>query len=206
MYHPRGGGEPGPLLVLAHGAGAGQRSSFMVATAEALASRGVEVATFNFPYTEQRRRVPDRRPVLEACYGSVVERMRQAAGRPVVIGGKSMGGRIATHVAAETPCPVAGVVLLGYPLHPPRRSQELRDGHFPAILCPMLFVQGSRDTFGTPEELAPSLARLAGRYELHVVDGGDHSFKIARAAPAVQRTALEAVYERIAEWIRRLNG
>src|SRR5262245_11086473 len=114
--------QPAPraTLILAHGAGAGQRSPFMVAFASALSSRDLDIVTFNFPYTEQQRRVPDRRPVLDACYAAVVVQMRQhlaSARTALFIGGKSMGGRIATHIAAADPkLPATGLVLLGYPL------------------------------------------------------------------------------------------
>ena len=135
-------GRASAALVLAHGAGAGQRSPFMTGFAKALASLGVDAITFNFPYTEQRRRLPDRRPALEACYRSVVHtverQVKNAAGR-LFIGGKSMGGRIATEIAAaDTDLPVSGLVLLGYPLHPPGRPAVLRAAHLPGVHRPML--------------------------------------------------------------------
>jgi len=191
-------------LILAHGAGAGQRSPFIVATAQALSARGVDTVTFNFPYIEQSRRLPDRRSVLEDCYRRVIEAVREkiAGTGAVFIGGKSMGGRIATQVAAsEDAPPVSGIVLLGYPLHPPGRISQRRDAHFPTIRCPMLFVQGSRDAFGTPEELEPAMAMLPQKPATHVVAGGDHSFKIARASREGQTAALGEVYRVVAEWI-----
>src|SRR5947207_8086351 len=119
----------------------------MVDTAHALSALGLDVVTFNFPYIEQHRRIPDRGPVLEACYRAVIERVRaeiRCAARFLFIGGKSMGGRIATQVAAADPAlPVAGLVLLGYPLHPPGKPAERRDRHLPSIQRPILFVQGS---------------------------------------------------------------
>jgi predicted alpha/beta-hydrolase family hydrolase len=197
-------------LILAHGAGAGQHSAFMTGFARALAARGVETITFNFPYTEQRRRIPDRRPVLEACYAAVIQAVhgeRESARRGLFIGGKSMGGRIATHVAAaglaESP---RGIILLGYPLHPPGRTEDRRDSHLPAVGCPMLFVQGSRDTFGTPAELEPVLPSLAFPATLHVVAGGDHSFKVAQADRVRQAAALEEIQEAIVAWMRGLMG
>ena len=177
-------------LILAHGAGAGQRSAFMVDFADALSSLGIDVVTFNFLYTEQGRRIPDRAPALEACYRSVIETVHaglETARRALFIGGKSMGGRIATQVAAADPqLPVAGLVLLGYPLHPPGKPQEKRDKHLPAIGRPMLFVQGTRDAFGTPSELAPILAALTPPPSLHVVAQGDHSFKVSKKDPSLQ--------------------
>jgi predicted alpha/beta-hydrolase family hydrolase len=194
-------------LILGHGAGAGQRSSFMVAFGRALSALGVDIVTFNFLYAEQGRRVPDRGPALEACYrrviAAVLERV-DSAGQHLFIGGKSMGGRIATQVAADRDLPVTGLVLLGYPLHPPGRPDQRRDTHLAAIGRPLLFVQGRRDTFGTPEELAPVLSALAAtpaRPALHVVEGGDHSFKLSRKDPAAQAAVYADVQRTIVDWI-----
>ncbi len=192
-------------LILGHGAGAGQRSGFMVDFARALSSLGVDVATFNFLYTEQGRKIPDRAPALEACYRSVIAAVRgsvESARRQLFIGGKSMGGRIATQVAAADPqLPLAGLVLLGYPLHPPGRPAERRDKHLPAIARPMLFVQGTRDAFGTPDELAPILSSLRPSPVVHVVDKGDHSFKLARKDPAAQAAIYAAAQRAIVSFI-----
>jgi predicted alpha/beta-hydrolase family hydrolase len=132
-------------LVLAHGAGAGQRSAFMVDFAAALSDLGLDVVTFNFLYTEQRRKIPDRAPALEACYRAVIAAVRdrlESARQALFVGGKSMGGRIATQVAAaDASLPIAGLVLLGYPLHPPGKPAERRDKHLPAVSRPMLFVR-----------------------------------------------------------------
>ena len=206
LVYPAEPATAGAVLILGHGAGAGQRSPWMVERAQALSARGLDIVTFNFPYTEQGRHVPDRRPLLDACYVAVIDavsRRAAAARQSIFIGGKSMGGRIATHVAsADTTLPVKGLVLLGYPLHPPGKPGEPRDAHLPAIGRPMLFVQGSRDTFGTPGELEPVLAGLSPRGVLHVVDGGDHSFKIGRKDPARQAAVFDDVEQTIVGWIR----
>jgi predicted alpha/beta-hydrolase family hydrolase len=192
-------------VVLAHGAGAGQTSAFMVDYAGALAALGLDVVTFNFPYTERGRKLPDRRPVLEACFRSVVEAarlQRASARRALFIGGKSMGGRIATHIAAEhADLPAAGLVLLGYPLHPPGRPDQLRASHLPSVRRPMLFVQGSRDAFGLPEELAPVLAAIKPSPTLHAVPGGDHSFKVSGGGGTAQRAVHERIQQAIVAWI-----
>jgi predicted alpha/beta-hydrolase family hydrolase len=193
-------------LILGHGAGAGQRSAFMVDFAHALSALGIDVITFNFLYTEQGRRIPDRAPTLESCYRAVIETVYArvaSARRALFIGGKSMGGRIATQVAAADPdLRLAGLVLLGYPLHPPGRPAERRDKHLPAIARPMLFVQGTRDAFGTPGELMPILATLQPKAELHVVDHGDHSFKLSRKDAAAQAAVYETIQQAIAAFIR----
>jgi uncharacterized protein len=202
------GAEPrlGATLILGHGAGAGQRSPFIVTFAQALATLGVDVVTFNFLYTEQRRRIPDRRPVLDACYVAVIERARNAVDSArdcLFIGGKSMGGRIATHVAAaDENLPVAGLVLLGYPLHPPGRPDEKRDAHLKDVRRPMLIVQGRRDAFGAPDELDPVIIHLEPRPTLHVIEGGDHSFTVAKSGKVAQAAVYETVQRTIAEWIR----
>jgi len=192
-------------LVLAHGAGAAQTHPFLVGMAERIAARGVDVVTFNFLYTEQQRRIPDRGPALEACYAGAVEAVLDrvpAARRSLFIGGKSMGGRIATQIAAANPdLPVAGLVLLGYPLHPPGRPEQRRDAHLPSIRRPVLFVQGSRDTFGMPPELESALTRMKPTPSLHVVKGGDHSFKIAQRNAEWQAAIYDDIQRAIVAWM-----
>ena len=193
-------------LILGHGAGAGQRSAFMVNMARALAGLGIDAVTFNFPYTEHGRRIPDRAPILESCYRSVIDAVRShvpSARARLFIGGKSMGGRIATQVAAADPqLSLAGLVLLGYPLHPPGRPDQRRDKHLPAIKRPMLFVQGSRDAFGLPAELSPILATLEPEPTLHIVQGGDHSFKVS-SSQVKQAAVITEVEHTIVDWINR---
>jgi predicted alpha/beta-hydrolase family hydrolase len=205
VYAASGDGPAGATLILGHGAGAGQRSAFMVEFAHALSSLGLDVVTFNFLYTEQGRRIPDRAPALEACYRAVIDAVYAnvaTARRALFIGGKSMGGRIATQVAAADPqLRLAGLVLLGYPLHPPGRPAERRDKHLPAIARPMLFVQGRRDAFGTPDELAPALALLQPPPVVHVVAQGDHSFKVSKKDPGAQAAVYAGVQRAIVEFI-----
>jgi predicted alpha/beta-hydrolase family hydrolase len=194
----------GVTLILGHGAGAGQTSSFMVSFATALAARGVETVTFNFSYMEQGRRLPDSKDKLEACYRAVIATVahRKGARGRLAIGGKSMGGRIASQVAAAGAPEVAGLVLLGYPLHPPGKKDQLRDKHLPQIKAPMLFVQGSRDTFGTPPELQPILKKLKVAAELYEVAGGDHSFKVLKSAGVAQEDVYKTIQDRIDRWLR----
>ena len=168
-------------LVLAHGAGGGQRSRFMVLAATAFAVRGITVATFDFPYMADGRKVPDRAPILEAHWREAIAAARRDpafAGLPLFIGGKSMGGRIASQVAAQHVEGITGLVYLGYPLHPPGKPGQRRDRHLPGIAEPMLFVQGTRDAFGTAEEIRELLPRLGDRARLFEVPDGDHSFNV----------------------------
>jgi len=191
-------------VILAHGAGASQSSAFMVGFAEGLARRGCHAVTFNFAYMEQGRRLPDRAPTLEACFRDVIAAIRaraDLAAGPLVIGGKSMGGRIASQVAAQGVADLAGVVALGYPLHPPGRPDRLRTAHLERIRQPLLIVQGSRDAFGTPEELRAALEPLGDAVTLHVVDGGDHSFKVPKRGPIGPTEVVERVQDEVARWI-----
>lgn len=202
-------GRAGVTVILAHGAGANQSSSFMVRFATALAVRGVDTVTFNFAYAEQRRRLPDRNDKLESCYRAVIEAVRSgkfhddASRRKLVIGGKSMGGRIASQVAANGQEGIAGLVFLGYPLHPPGRPDQLRSKHLPDIRAPMLFVQGSRDAFGTPEELQAVFRGLKVAADLYVVEDGDHSFKVPKRSAVPQERVYEFVLDEIMRWLHQ---
>jgi predicted alpha/beta-hydrolase family hydrolase len=208
LIYPAGGNPVGAALILAHGAGADQHSPFIVGFARALSALGLDVVTFNFLYTEQRRRLPDRTPLLESCYRAVIDAVRRevpTARQALVIGGKSMGGRIATQVAAaDGGLELSGIVLLGYPLHPPGRPGQRRDAHLPAIGRPMLFVQGSRDGFGKPDELKPVIESLSPPAAIHVVEGGDHSFKLTGKDAIRQAALYREIQVTIVEWIKRL--
>lgn len=203
----RAAGHGAPcLLVLAHGAGAGQRHPFMVNVARGLADRGVDVVTFDFAYMEQKRKAPDKAPVLEEAFRKATAdaRRRVSAEHALFIGGKSMGGRIATHLAAagddRQGGPIRGVVALGYPLHPPGKPDQLRTAHLPSITAPMLIIQGERDAFGTPDELRPILGPLGARVTLHVIAGGDHSLAVRGA------TDYAALADTAAAWIHDVYG
>jgi uncharacterized protein len=195
----------GVTLILGHGAGAGQTSDFMTSFADGLSARGIETITFNFMYIEQGRRLPDPSDRLEACWRAVIEAVRQrmqSRSNALAIGGKSMGGRIASQVAAAGIGELAGLVFLGYPLHPPGRPDRLRAEHLSAITAPMLFVQGSRDAFGTPDELRPIVASLDPPTDLYVVEGGDHSLKVRKGAGIRQEDIYGTAQDHIAAWLR----
>jgi len=196
--------RPFGALILAHGAGAGQTSSFMIRASHDLSERGLTVATFDFPYITAGRKVPDRAPALEEAWRSAIDTYRAAIGSlPLFVGGKSMGGRIASHVASQGGAEaLSGLVFFGYPLHPPGRPEQRRDAHLPAIAEPMLFIQGGRDTFGTGDEIRALLPRLQ-RATLHEIAGGDHSFKVA-GGKAKQEPALVEVMDTAAAWARGL--
>ena len=195
--------SPVALLVLAHGAGAGQTHPFMVKTARGLAARGIDLVTFDFPYMRRAKRgAPDKAPVLEQAFREAIGAAREwSRAKTLFIGGKSMGGRMATHLGAQGVEGLRGVVALGYPLHPPGKPEQLRDAHLPSMTVPLLIVQGERDTFGTPEELRPVIARMTTAVTLHVVEKGDHSLSARGAGPA----AFDQVLDRISGWIASLR-
>jgi predicted alpha/beta-hydrolase family hydrolase len=201
---------------LAHGACAGMSHPFMDTCARGLAARGIDAVTFNFPYMERRAQTgkasaPNPAPQLEACYRGVIAALTDRgwlAERRLVIGGKSMGGRMATMVAAAADAgtapvahPIAGVVALGYPLHPPGRPQQLRVAHFATLRTPTLFVQGTRDQFGSPDELAPHVAALGPLATIHPIDRGDHSFKVTGLPKGTPPgTVLDGILDTVAAW------
>jgi predicted alpha/beta-hydrolase family hydrolase len=193
------GDRAAAVLVLAHGAGAGQKHPFMVATAKGLAARGISVVTFDFPYMRERRHVPDKAPVLEDAFRDVIDASRTWSGaKQVFIGGKSMGGRMATHLGAQGLDGLRGIVALGYPLHPPGRPDKPRTEHLPSIRTPVLIVQGERDAFGTPDELRPVIGTMKASTTLHVVPGGDHSLAVRGRK---KDEVFEGVLDVVANWI-----
>lgn len=196
----------GTTIVLGHGAGADQLSGFMRMVAEGLAERGFDVMTFNFLYKEQGRSVPDPNARLESCYRAVINattKQKKLKANRLLIGGKSMGGRIASQVAASEADLVSGLVFLGYPLHPPGRPDKLRDAHLNQIKAPMLFVQGSRDAFGTEEEIRTIIRRHHLPATLYVIESGDHSFKVPKTVKP-QQQVYEDLMDEVARWWHEL--
>jgi predicted alpha/beta-hydrolase family hydrolase len=196
----------GITIILGHGAGAGQLHPFMRLFASGLAARGFDTITFNFIYMEQGRHVPDPKAKLEACYSAVIEAAREhkkLKGNRVVVGGKSMGGRIASQVAATSDVAdkISALVLLGYPLHPPGNPEKLRDAHLKEIKSPMLIVQGSRDAFGTFDELRAVIKKHRLPATLHIIEGGDHSFKVPKSLGVPQPQVYENIMDEIARWL-----
>jgi len=174
---------PFATLVVAHGAGAGMEHPFMSGFTGAMNDDGVATLRFNFPYREAGRKFPDRPPLAIATWRAAMDEAASRAGvhsdeGPVWAAGKSFGGRMASMAVAEG-MPAAGLVYLGYPLHPPGKPEKLRDEHLYGLTLPMLFLQGTRDTFATPELLEGVVARIGPTATLQWYDGGDHSFAVA---------------------------
>jgi hypothetical protein len=194
----------GITVLLGHGAGANQLSPFMRLFASGLAARGFDAMTFNFLYTERGRRLPDQKAKLESCYRAVIgaaKTHKKVKNNRLVIGGKSMGGRIASQVAPAMVDDISALVLLGYPLHPPGKPEKLRTEHLPSVRAPMLFVQGSRDAFGPADELRAVINNLHLPATLYVIEGGDHSFKVLKSSPVPQPQVYEATMDEIARWL-----
>ena len=179
-----------PLVILAHGAGAPMTHPFMEGAAFGLVERGLTVARFNFPYMDKRTREgrkfpPDRAPVLLDTWRAMLDRARKWTGAgPIVMGGKSMGGRIASMLLAEGRAPEArGVFYLGYPLHPPGRPEKLRNAHLPEIEVPQLFISGTKDPLCALSLLHPVLKRIGKSARQITVEKGDHSLAVTRKEP-----------------------
>lgn len=214
FYAPEGDRQKGALLVLAHGAGAGEQHPFMTGYAAALAARGIAVVTFNFPYMEKRRRTPDRAPALEDAFrraiaGAVAHPQMKVS--QLFIGGKSMGGRIATHLGAglerwpEAPKP-SGIIAFGYPLAPPRsRRTGDRVTHLKLLTVPTLIVQGTRDPFGGPDEVREAIADAspAPPIDIMTVEGGDHSFAVLKSGGREQGAVHAEIQDAVAAWISK---
>jgi len=182
------------LYVLAHGAGAGMRHTFLESIAQRLADCGIATLRYQFPYMERRAGRPDPPAVAAATVrAAVMEATRVAPGLPLVAGGKSFGGRMTSTAQAEAPLPgVRGLLFLGFPLHPPGRPDDKRAEHLAQVRVPMLFLQGDRDEFADLTLLRPVVKRLGERATLHLIQGGDHSFKVLKSTG---RTADQVMNE-----------
>ncbi len=189
-------------LIIAHGAGGPMYSPFVTYFHKGLAAKGYLTVKFNFPYMEARRKIPDKREVLEASYRQVIEEVKTSKYQPkhIFVGGKSMGGRIASQVVASG-TDVDGLFFLGYPLHRPGRPEMLRDEHLYRIEKPMLFLSGTKDQFAKKDLLDAVVSKLGDRAEIHWIEGGDHSFNTRQGKDALARTYDEAL-ETLDTWLR----
>jgi len=190
------------LLVLAHGAGAGMNHPFMANLAGELAGVGVATLRYQFPYMEERRRVPDAPAVLLATVVAAVRAAAEAApGLPLLAGGKSMGGRMTSQAAAQQPLEgVKGLVFFGFPLHPPNKPGTKRAEHLPRVTIPMLFLQGTRDALADLKLLRPICAKLGARATLHVIETADHAFHVLKSSGKKDEQVLRELAEMTAFW------
>ncbi len=190
------------LLVLAHGAGAGMSHPFMEMLAGEFAGVGVATLRYQFPYMEERRRVPDAPAVLTATVAAAARAAVEAAsGLPLLAGGKSMGGRMTSQAAAQWPLDgVRGLVFFGFPLHPPKQPGTKRADHLVKVTMPMLFLQGTRDTFADLKLLRPVCAKLGSRATLHVIETADHSFHVLKSSGRSDGEVLRELAETTVSW------
>jgi predicted alpha/beta-hydrolase family hydrolase len=190
-------------FIYAPGAGSNLHDPFGSYLAKALLGRGVETLCFQFPYMEAARSTPDSPALLEETWRVVIASVRKKSPRvPIVIGGRSMGGRIASQVVGQGE-QVDGLVLFAYPLVPPGRNAEPRSAHLPSIAVPTLFVSGTRDSFGTPEQLTEAVALLPGA-KLHLLDGADHGFSVLKASGRSREEVWQEGTEAILSFIESI--
>lgn len=193
-------------VLLAHGAGADMHAATLTTVADALADAKVPSLRFQFPYRTAGRRAPDRPPVLAAAVREAAAELARRTKLPrerLVLGGRSMGGRVCSLVVGDgaDPLPALGLVLLGYPLHPPGKPEQLRVEHFPRLRVPCLFVSGTRDAFGTPDELRAAAKKVRGRVSWHWIDTGDHGFKPLKSSGLTQAEALAGAAAAVVDFV-----
>lgn len=195
--------QPSALMILAHGSGAGKDHDFMTGYAQAVADLGISVLSFNFPYMDAGKKFPDKAPTAIAVWHQVRAWAKEhvADGLPIVVAGKSFGGRMASLAVAEG-MPAQALIFLGYPLHAPKKEDKLRDEHLYPLTIPMLFLEGTKDPFANPEKMEAVVAKLNEPSELVWFEGGNHSFKVARSGRTVAQDGAwlaEATAEFIAK-------
>jgi len=196
------------LLLMAHGAGAGMNHSFMTAMADQLAAEGVATFRYQFPYMEQRRRIPDHAKVLTATVSAAVQAGSGAApDLPLFAGGKSLGGRMTALAAAQgTLDHVRGLVFFGFPLHPPDKPETKRAERLPHVKLPMLFLQGTRDKLADLNLLRPICAELGARATLHLIETADHSFHVLKSSGKSDAQVLGELARTVGTWTQSLLG
>lgn len=195
------------LLALAHGAGAGMTHPFMENLTNELSAVAIATFRYQFPYLEQRRRVPDPPVILTATVAAAVQTAKTAApDLPVLAGGKSMGGRMTSQAAAQNllNC-VCGLVFFGFPLHPPNRPGTKRADHLAKVAVPMLFLQGTRDTLADMKLLRPICATLSERATLHIIESADHSFHVLKSSKRTDADVLHELAETTAAWAEAIG-
>src|SRR6202158_4574449 len=204
-------GNARQLLVLAHGAGAGMTHPFMERLSTELASVGVATLRYQFPYMEQRRRIPDAPAVLlSPVRAAVAAASRLAPDLPLFAGGKSMGGRMTSQAAAECPLNIVGggvkgLVFFGFPLHPPNRPGTKRAEHLAKVTVPMLFLQGTRDSFADLKLLRPICTELRAQATLHIVKDADHSFHVPKSTGKTDSEVLRELVDTVSSWAEEIG-
>jgi predicted alpha/beta-hydrolase family hydrolase len=203
VYEPATNGEQGVTFVCAHGAGGNMNDRGILQTANSLRSRGLGVVRFNFLYSEKKSGRPDPMPRLKECITAVVSRVREEIKpKKLIIGGRSMGGRAASMLAADG-FECDGLLLLAYPLHPPGKPDQLRDAHLPAIKVPVICFNGTRDPFCTPDLMKEVLKRVKTDWKMHWVKGADHSFHVLKSSGRTDAEVLAEIGNATEVWVAR---
>jgi predicted alpha/beta-hydrolase family hydrolase len=204
IFEPAATGEQGVVFVCAHGAGGNMQDRSVTQTAAMLRSRGIGVVRFNFLYKERKSGRPDPMPRLKECVAAVVARTRdEVAPKTLIIGGRSMGGRAASMLAADG-FECDGLLLLAYPLHPPGQPEKLRDAHLPSIKVPVLAISGTRDPFCTRELMEKTLKTVTTNWEMRWVEAADHSFHVPKSSGRTDGQVLEEIGDVARAWVGRL--
>ena len=190
------------MYVFAHGAGAGMNHPFMQRASAALEGRGIATQRYEFPYMQAKKSRPDPPAVAEAAVRkAVAEAARKYPGLPIVAGGKSFGGRMTSQAQASQPMPgVRGLVFFGFPLHAPGKPGMTRAEHLASVDVPMLFLQGTRDEFAQLDLLREVVRNLGDRATLHLIEEGDHSFKVPKRLGKTEADVMNELADTIQEW------
>jgi len=205
VFEPATSGEQGIVFVCAHGAGGNMNDRGILQTANTLRSRGLGVVRFNFLYKEKKSGRPDPMPRLKECLTAVVSRVREEVEpKTLIIGGRSMGGRAASMLAADG-FACDGLLLLAYPLHPPGKPDQLRDAHLPAIKVPVICFNGTRDPFCTPELMEAVLKRVKADWDMYWIEGADHSFHVLKSSGRTDGQVLDEIGGASEAWVGRLT-
>lgn len=199
-------GNAGVVVICAHGAGGNMNDKSVASTASTFRARGVGVVRFNFLYKEKKSGRPDPMPKLKDCYTAVVDKVRRDVGpEKLIIGGRSMGGRAASMLAADG-FNCDGLLLLAYPLHPPGQPEKLRDAHLPDIRVPVICFNGTRDPFCTPALMEDVLKRVKTDWEMHWVEGADHSFHVLKSSGRTDAEVQADIADKSRRWLDRITA
>jgi predicted alpha/beta-hydrolase family hydrolase len=201
VFEPSTSGNYLGVFVCAHGAGEGMSGRGVVAAAAKMRAHGLDTVRFDFLYKAKGSGRPDPMPVLQQCFDAVVERVRaERPGARLVIGGRSMGGRAASMMAAQG-YPCDGLLLLAYPLHPDKQPEKLRDAHLPDIAVPTLALSGTRDALCRRDLMEAVMTRVRSSFRLHWLEGADHSWHVLKSSGRTDADVLEEAGRVTADWL-----
>jgi predicted alpha/beta-hydrolase family hydrolase len=201
LFDPAAATAGGAMYICAHGAGGHMNDASMLAASNQLRGRGLHIVRFNFLYREKKSSAPDPMPRLKRCYAAVAEHARRTVQPDILIlGGRSMGGRVASMLAAEA-YPCDGLLLLAYPLHPAGQPQKLRDAHLERIAVPVICFNGTRDALCRRDLMDQAIGRLGDRWTMHWLDGADHSFHVLKSSGRADGDVLDEVGKAYSAWV-----